>query len=388
MAGSDHSGDDLEAGRSNRAEDSTKIWAQRKDGDVFHGEALLVVEAAPNIEDEDYRRVQDSPSAPGILSSGIGVGAGVVGFSPRNPMSHPGVELTPEDLSNAEGNGVFGKGITGVVAQGDIRDPLPEEYKEKVNSGYGVGMIGRGDDGAPGVVGFCVKDKTEEAINPGTGVLGKGPNGVVGVGTHGPGVSGTGSAGTGSAGTGSPGVIGTGGKGPDPEAKQGTGVVGVGGIGVHGQGQTTGTGVYGESKSGTGIRGQSEDEEGLETGVYDVGIGVYGESKNKGTGIHGKSEDGRGAVFESNTFAQLRLVPHFQEDKVPCEGKAGDLFVKARRKEDDPALVAELWFCIRGAQQQEGRTISAVWYRVAMEGNATCAEVPRDPPQNPSLGQG
>ena len=50
MAGSDESGEDMEAGRTNRAEDQTRIWAQRENGEDFNGDVIFVVEAARDID--------------------------------------------------------------------------------------------------------------------------------------------------------------------------------------------------------------------------------------------------------------------------------------------------------------------------------------------------
>ena len=75
-----------------------------------------MVEAAPTVADDDYKLVNESFPAHGILSSGIGTGAGVVGFNRKAPLltpPAPAVELTPTDLRNARSVGVFGKGFTG-----------------------------------------------------------------------------------------------------------------------------------------------------------------------------------------------------------------------------------------------------------------------------------
>jgi hypothetical protein len=57
----------MEAGRTNRAENRTKIWAQREADSDFDGEAILVIEAAVDIEDDDYKLVNDGPSPTGSL---------------------------------------------------------------------------------------------------------------------------------------------------------------------------------------------------------------------------------------------------------------------------------------------------------------------------------
>jgi hypothetical protein len=330
MAGSDHSNDDLVAGRTNRAEDRTKIWAQREEDSDFNGEAILVVEAAVDIEDDDYKLVNESLAAHGIVASGIGTGAGVVGFNRRNPIFAPGVELTPADLSNTTNVGVFGKGTTGVVAQGDFRG-APDQT---IVSGRGIGMIGRGDRNivsAPGVVGFS-GGVTDETINIDTGVIGKGETGVGGLGTRGPGVKGTGSAEE-------PGVIGVGGKLPDPQAKQGTGVVGLG---------------HGESLSGPF--------------AVPTDTGVFGGGQD---GVKGLGLDGRGGIFESQRSAQVQLVPAHRRrmpervsftptivaapkrlgPALPKRGRAGDLIsvIDEQDKQDD----CTLWFCVKSGDDSD-----------------------------------
>ena len=179
MAGADHSGEEMQTGRTNRAENRTRIWAQREEDSDFDGEAILVVEAAMDVDD-DYKLVNDGLVAHGIVSSGIGSGAGVIGFNRRNPIFAPGVELSPADLSSATNVGVFGKGTTGVAAKGDFRG-APDQA---IVAGRGVGIIGRGDRNlvsAPGVVGFS-GGVTDETINIDTGVIGKGGTGVGGLG--------------------------------------------------------------------------------------------------------------------------------------------------------------------------------------------------------------
>ena len=44
MSGSDESSEEIQSGRTNRAENRTKIWAQRNEDEQFDGEAILVVE--------------------------------------------------------------------------------------------------------------------------------------------------------------------------------------------------------------------------------------------------------------------------------------------------------------------------------------------------------
>ncbi|HEX8906275.1 MAG TPA: hypothetical protein VF771_15610 [Longimicrobiaceae bacterium] len=335
MAGSDHSGEDMEAGRVNRAENRTMIWAQREDDSDFDGDAILVVEAAVDIEDDDYKLVNDGLVAHGIVSSGIGAGAGVVGFSRRNPVFAPGVELSPVDLSNAANVGVFGKGTTGVAAQGDFRG-APDQT---IASGRGVGIIGRGDKNlvsAPGVVGFS-GGVTGETISIDTGVFGQGETGVGGLGTRGPGVQGIGSPLE-------PGVIGVGGKQEDPPVG-GTGVVGLGGGEV--------LGGFFEAPPDTGVFGGGED------------------------GVRGKGVSGRGGIFESSRSAQVQLVPvpgrvlpertSFIPTVVADPGRLGPRLPKRGRAGDLMSVVDEqgdctLWFCARG----EADGVPARWAQVLL----------------------
>jgi hypothetical protein len=45
--GSDHTNEQLDAGRTNRSEDQTRIWAQRhEEGDDFNGVAVFIAELA------------------------------------------------------------------------------------------------------------------------------------------------------------------------------------------------------------------------------------------------------------------------------------------------------------------------------------------------------
>ena len=77
MAGSDHSGEDMEAGRTNRAENTTKIWAQRFDeSDTsvdFNGNAILIVEESASVEDpDDFDGGRFTPGHPSTVSRGQG----------------------------------------------------------------------------------------------------------------------------------------------------------------------------------------------------------------------------------------------------------------------------------------------------------------------------
>ncbi len=324
MAGADHTGDDMEAGRTNRAENRTAIWAQTEKDSDFDGDAILVVEAAPNVEDDDYKLVNAAFPSHGILSSGIGTGAGVVGFSRRSPLLAPGEELTPTDLRNASNVGVFGKGFTGIAAQGDFRSSSTPSAD--LNMGRGVGIIGRGDRGlnlsAPGVVGFS-GGVTNETFGANTGVFGKGETGVSGRGTKGPGVKGMGSPQE-------PGIMGVGGSN-SPKGRHAPGVMGLG--------FNEPIGFPFEVPVNTGVYGAGDD------------------------GVKGQGDKGRGGVFESAKSAQVRLVPVRKDlkpergsysptivanpgvlgPKLPKYGQAGDLMSVI-----DDRGECTLWFCVVG----------------------------------------
>ena len=83
--------------------------AQREEDSDFDGEAILVVEAAVEVDD-DYKLVNDGLVAHGIVSFGIGSAAGVVGVNRRNPIFAPGLELSPADLSSATNVGCLWQG--------------------------------------------------------------------------------------------------------------------------------------------------------------------------------------------------------------------------------------------------------------------------------------
>ena len=142
MAGSDESGEEMQSGRTNRAENRTRIWAQRNDGESFEGPAIFVVETAGNIEDDDFAKPSDSETIHGIMGSGNGVGAGVIGFSKRHLNDDPQEELSALDFEHAENVGVFGKGISGVVGQGDTNGVnsagLSDDQKPRIRAGAGV----------------------------------------------------------------------------------------------------------------------------------------------------------------------------------------------------------------------------------------------------------
>lgn len=92
---------------------------------------------------------------------------------------------------------------------------------------------------------------------------------------------------------------------------------------------------------------------------------------------------------------KINIRPHFKNekpglkegnDRLPCDGEAGDLYVFTSLYEgekdsspDSPLGVAQLWFCTKGA---EGDNRNAIWQRVGFDGHITCDAPPPKPPQN------
>jgi hypothetical protein len=356
MSGSDHSGEDMEAGRFNQAEDTTRIWAQRTDsddGDDFTGNAILIVEPTGNVDDpEDYLDNDWKPQHPldGVVATGwsanrfisgnIG-GVGVIGNGGNNQGT--GV------LGRGGGEGVGGIGVHGIGGSQDIVTWDPTDPP-------GTGVLGQGgrqalDDlrlphgaGVVGLAGGNKKPIPPLADTDSVGVYGQGAeaevqtinidgvNTVVGPMAPGPGVLGRGGvpipAGRDPV---AAGVIGLAGDTPIPPISEtgNNGVYGTGPVGVFGGGYVSG--VRGKSGDGRGVLGETDSD-----------IGVFG-SANKDTG--------RGGAFQSEHSAQLWLVPQNQPveinerlgPKLPRDGRGGDLMAIADRQGE-----CTLWFCIRG----------------------------------------
>ena len=93
----------------------------------------------------------------------------------------------------------------------------------------------------------------------------------------------------------------------------------------------------------------------------------------------------------------INIKPQFKsdEDRLPCDGKAGDLFVFTHLNKDDeidpePQGSASLWFCIKGAIMEQNDILQpATWARVQFDGIAMCRMPLPLPPQNrPQLFEG
>jgi hypothetical protein len=300
---------------------------------------MFIVETAGDIEDDDFAKPADSETIHGIMGSGNGVGAGVIGFSKRHLNDDPQEELSALDFEHAKNVGVFGKGISGVVGQGDTNGVnsagLSDSQKPRIRAGAGVvGRGGAGHDPAAGVVGFA-GGSTGDPKGYEAGVFGQGATGVMGRGENGIGVGGFGSELK-------PGVVGFGGPGKDQLGNdaQGTGVIGIG----------NNQNIF------------PPFDQAIGTGVLGVGV----------NGVIGAGAGGRGGVFQSGGDAQVRLVPEKVDEvkerriftpiaptfpSLPKSGLRGDLMSVI-----DHLGQATLWFCVA----QDAVSGTARWAQVRL----------------------
>lgn len=375
MAGATGSGQDMQTGRTNRAEGRTILWAQvPPEQSNFNGPAILIVEVAKDAEDQDDYENGDS-FVPSNLFHGI-VATGWSGGSASNFGGTKGAAGVIGRGGRNEGTGVVGLG-------GGTPEP---------------GNGGAGGIGVHGLGGSQVGFFADPATPPGAGVIGQGGRqddksntlqlphaaGVIGIGggtglnkdflpnhtlmeTGGVGVYAQGAEQTvtmvppsdetgtipgpdvpsGPLAPGA-GVIGRGGVPIPPEGDVAAGVIGLaGGVSIPTIAETGNTGVYGAGP----------------TGVFGHGsVGVRGQS-DSGPGVHGIADSGRGGMFESVRSAQVQLVPQEvrapfplrvtvtptaipggpEGVKLPKDGRAGDLLALM----DDQKQCA-LWFCVSG----------------------------------------
>jgi hypothetical protein len=375
MAGSNKSGQDMESGRVNRADDPTRIWAQQRSGEQFTGDTMFVVERA-----RDFNRGFSGPSAKqhAIVGRGALGGAGVIGFDSQAAIR----ETADADISRVGEVGVFGMGDrAGVVGVG-LRGPGVEGVGADISNGPGeAGVVGRGGRQrkgyqitmhGPGVIGIGgghsrLLERDKHFLGN-VGVLGQGAGDGSETDAHGalevPGVGVVGRGGISRAkGFVSPGVVGIAGGAEslssDRPPNFGLGFF-TGSFGVFGAGAT---GVHGVGLAGPGVSGQAE---GMETGVYGAGH----------NGIMGVGAKGRGGIFQSEESAQLQLVPlkvsgsTTQADFSPTAiTDAGRLMPKTGHRGDLMAVIDEnglcsLWFCVR--ERQDSIVPSARWAQVLL----------------------
>ena len=155
MSGATKSGEEMQTGRTNRAEDRTTVWAQvQPDKADFEGPAILMVEVARDAENpDDY----DPPGAFTPSNSFHGVMAtGWSGSGPSKPFGDKGAVGVVGRGGGNEGTGVVGQG-------GGIQQP-------KLSNGEGgIGVHGLGGSKLPGAY-----PPWDPAIPPGAGVVAQG----------------------------------------------------------------------------------------------------------------------------------------------------------------------------------------------------------------------
>lgn len=400
MSGSDESNEALVAGRVNRANDQTTIWAENRYDSVsiigievgdfriaYNGPAILKVEAALDSEDEGEFR----PATP--LDAIVGVGWSA---DPAGQKGGTGVVGIGGKVEGTGVSGVGGANATGVVgdaggrAAGVVGLGGPDEGTGIFGEGSGgernLGVHlgfdsrrGRGGIGVHGVGGLADLRAAPDVL-PGAGVLGQGGKitdqnaerqllgpGVIGIGGAAgdddrPTMTDAGSAGVFGQGAearlerfvddagiasfvgpaeAGPGVVGIGGL-PNPrEFPVGAGVIGLAGGETRPPiDQTGGVGVFGRGPTGVRARGVA------------------------GPGIHAHSTNDRAGVFDAENAAQVQLVPQrvrtrFPEGSavtptgisaaavasgvvaLPKDGLGGDLVALA-----DVTGRCTLWFCV------------------------------------------
>ena len=90
-------------------------------------------------------------------------------------------------------------------------------------------------------------------------------------------------------------------------------------------------------------------------------------------------------------YIRLNIRPNFKQEKLPCDGKVGDLLILTPLGEEEydssPNGLASLWVCIKGSWERE--KTHAVWARVKFDGVASCEyPVPKPPQDHPRLTRG
>lgn len=92
-----------------------------------------------------------------------------------------------------------------------------------------------------------------------------------------------------------------------------------------------------------------------------------------------------------DSYERLRIRPNFQQERVPCDGKVGDLVILTPHAEgeydDSKVGRASVWVCTKEGWEPEGTP--AVWQRIRFGGYAVCQYPVAEPPQDlPNLGRG
>jgi hypothetical protein len=322
--GSTSSGDDLVAGRANRADGTTflvgKIPSDHDVGFAFGTHVLNV-------------QVETGADHPLALLNGI-KGQGFL-----NGLGIHGIGGTPGGSVTTGGTGVrgsAGNGGIGVEAFGGEGTPTTEPGSGvEANGGTGHPTGANRKPNGPGVVAIAggSSQATTLAETGNVGVFGQGgdqveetkndganPNFIIGPDFAGAGVVGRG--GINRTNHGAP--------NSDLETVEGgsAGVVGIaGGSKTPPPPEYSGVGVFGGSKSHEGVKG-----------VSDSGVGLSGESSHD-----------RGAILHSTKQAQLNLRPVLTgAGEVEGKSQLGDLLVTQKTETVEgrgDVVVAHLWFC-------------------------------------------
>jgi len=418
-AGSDSTGEDLVAGRTNRAEERTIFWADVAPGEPnYNGPAILIAEVAKDYDNsewdksdyEDGENGRPFNQVNGIMATawsgdvppgGSPGGTGVIGRGGRNEGT--GVQGlgggTPEkDSGGAGGIGVHG--IGGFQAE----FPFPLFWNPSSPPPPGAGLVGQGGRQSPssnllqlphaaGVIGigggmglgFDALPSHTLMQTGGVGVYGQGaelttrmvfpptppgqpdPTTKVPSGPLAPGF----------------GVVGRGGVATAPSSGIGAGVVGLaGGVAIPSFNSTGGVGVFGQGNLGVSGTGSLIGVK----GVSATTVGVQGET-DTGTGVVGSADKGgRGGMFLSDKSAQLQLFPHsipvakpdFKlatptelsgtgiPQALPKAGSSGDLLAidsVTQAATDAPVVkTCTLWLCVRAADAKT--STAAVWSQI------------------------
>jgi hypothetical protein len=420
--GSDSSGEDLVAGRTNRAEERTVIWADvAPGGPNYNGPAIFMVEVAGDRGNSEWDKsdYEDNESfIPSNQFNGIMATAWSGGAGPENPGGSPGgtgvigrggfnqgtgVQGLGGGTPIIDGRGAGGIGVHGI---GGSQSEFPFFWDQNVAPGAGlVGQGGRQSQKSnisrlphgPGVIGigggtglgFDALPSHTLMQTGGVGVYGQGaelttsmefPPQVVGQppptvkvpsGPPAPGV----------------GVVGRGGVAAAPSSEIAAGVVGLaGGVAIPSASTTNGAGVFGQGN--LGLRGIGSVV-GVE-GISPSSIGVQG-STDSGTGVIGvATKSGRGGMFGSADSAQLQLLPHSSKvtkpdsklstpleligtgipRALPKAGLNGDLLtinILTKAAIDTPEIkTCTLWLCVRSADQKT--STPAVWSQILLGG--------------------
>jgi len=163
------------------------------------------------------------------------------------------------------------------------------------------------------------------------------------------------------------------------------GVYGQGEIGVSGQGEMGVSGLATKDGVRVGVNGRTDHLQGQKYNRDEAAVAgeAAGTSRSGcGIGIRGWSEFNRAGVFYTGpnpdregedmrppdlsaglgaVVAQIHLVP-IDASAPPGNGRAGDFIVITGQQKRG---MVELWFCQRSSSRSSGKTITAMWTRLA-----------------------